>query len=81
VITSSLRCWVSASMKFAPTSAVRWPVFAAPYRAFRQCRGVTAAGGERDLPAQQAGADLLEFIQRPGRRRGEQPGRRIQRAS
>jgi hypothetical protein len=46
----------------------------------QQCRGVAARGGEHDLPAQQGGASLLELIQRPRRRHGEQPGRRIRRA-
>ena len=43
----------------------------------QQRRSVAArTGGERDLPAQQVGAGLLEFIQRPCRRDGEQLGRR-----
>jgi hypothetical protein len=51
-------------------------------RSCQQCWGVAAtAGGERDLPAQQAGAGLLEFIQRPRHRHGEQLGRRLQAAS
>ena len=48
----------------------------------QQQRGASlpAAGGERHLSAQQVDAGLLELIQRPGRRHGEQLGRRVERA-
>jgi len=50
-------------------------------RLYQQCRGIAArAGGERDLPAQQGRAGMLELIQWPLSRCGEQLGRRIQRA-
>ena len=48
-------------------------------RLHQQCRGVAAAARrERDPPAQQGGARLVEFIQRSCHRHGEQLGPRIQ---
>jgi hypothetical protein len=50
-------------------------------RLHQQCQRIGAqAGGERDLPAQQVGAGLPKFIQRPLRRKRKQFGSRIERA-
>jgi hypothetical protein len=53
-----------------------------PCRRQQQRRYVAAAAGcERDLAAQQRCLRALELIQRPGLRRGQQPQRRVERAS
>ena len=53
-----------------------------PCRLQQQRRGLAArAGGERDLPAEQADLGALEVIQRAGLRRGRQIQSRVERPS